>query len=31
LPYFRLNDWPPLVVVEQECVNEAMGVLSPPW
>jgi hypothetical protein len=31
LPYFRLNDWPPLVAVEQECVNEAMGVLSPPW
>jgi hypothetical protein len=31
LPYFRLCDWPPLVAVEQECVNEAMGLLSPPW
>jgi hypothetical protein len=28
LPYFRLFDWPPLVLVEEACVNEAMGVLS---
>jgi hypothetical protein len=27
LSYFRLFDWPPLVLVEEACVDEAMGVL----
>lgn len=26
-PYFRLFDWPPLVLVQKACVNEAMGIL----
>jgi hypothetical protein len=27
-PYFGTFDWPPLALVQEACVNEAMGIMS---